>query len=74
MKESPKSTRRTISGCKKFKYRVIIDDTPYDTWAFNEEAAVSNAAYRYALDNDEEVGLIMWKIKNDELDMEVEEL
>lgn len=58
----------------KLKYKVTIDGQEYLTSAFNEEGAISNAAYRYAQDNDEEVRLIVWKIKNDKLDIEVDEV
>jgi hypothetical protein len=57
----------------KIPYIVIIEESTYHTSAYNEEAALSNAAYRYAEENDEEVGLIMWKIKQDKLYSNVEE-
>lgn len=66
MKESPNRP--------KLHYHVLIDDQPFDTWAYNEEGARSNAAYRYAQQEDEPVKLIMWKIKQGEINIEVEEL
>ena len=72
MKTSPSKSNQPAR--KKFKYLVTIEDTEYITWAYTEENARSNAAYRYADENDEEVGLVMWRIKHDELYCEVEEL
>lgn len=74
MKEKPSSFLPSSSERKKIRYKVIIDDQEFQTSAFNEEGAISNAAYRYAEDNDEEVRLVMWKIQNDQLDFEVEEI
>lgn len=58
----------------KLKYLVTIEDSEYTTSAYNPEGARSNAAYRYADENDEEVGLIMYQIKHEELYCEVEEM
>ena len=59
----------------KFQYSVIIDNCEYHTWAYNKEGALSNAAYRFGKENDMDVKLVMWKIRNGELvrDVEVEE-
>jgi len=59
---------------KKTKYEVIIEDETYTTAAYSEESALSNAAYRYAEDVDEDVALIKWKIKYDKLYSNVEEV
>jgi hypothetical protein len=58
---------------KKIKYSVTIEDEVYDTWAFNEEGAIANAAFRYGFDNDEDVKLVMWKIREEQLYCNVEE-
>ncbi len=68
MKESPYSEKR-----KKFQYCVTLDDQEFHTWAYNKEGATSNAAYRYAEQEDEEVRHIMWQIKQGEIYCEVQE-
>jgi hypothetical protein len=59
---------------EKTKYIVIIEDEEYTTAAYTPESALSNAAYRYAEDVDEDVALIKWKIKHDKLYWNVEEV
>ena len=68
-------THPTTQGApKKTKYRVEIDGEVFITWAPNEELALSNAAYRFADQEDLEVRLVMWKLRNDKLDYSVEEV
>ncbi len=69
MKEYPYSEK-----CKKFQYCVTLDDQEFYTWAYNEEGARSNAAYRLAEQEDEEVKHIMWQIKQGEIYCEVTEV
>jgi len=59
---------------EKTKYIVIIEDEEYTTASYTPESALSNAAYRYAEDVDEDVALIKWKLKNDKLYYDVEEV
>jgi hypothetical protein len=59
---------------EKTKYIVTIEDEEYQTSAYTEEAALSNAAYRYADEVDEDVALVKWKIKHDKLYFNVEEV
>ena len=59
---------------EKTKYICTIEDEEYETWAFTEEAALSNAAFRFAEDTDEDVALIKWKLRNDKLYWNVEEV
>jgi len=58
----------------KSRFQVTIEDEVYITWAYNEEFALFNAAYRYGIDNDLNPGLIRWQIKNDRLYYTVEVL
>ena len=59
---------------EKIHYCVIIDDSEYETWAFTEEAALSNACFRYAEEVGEDVALIKWQVRNDKLYSNVEEV
>ena len=59
---------------EKIQYEVTIEDSTFVTFAFNEEGAKSNAAYRYGQDEDMDVGLVLHKIKKGELFCEVEEV
>jgi hypothetical protein len=59
---------------EKTKFIVTIEDEEYETWAFSEEAALSNACFRYASDQDEDVALIKWQVRNDKLYWNVEEV
>jgi hypothetical protein len=58
----------------KSPYSVTIEESTYNTFAYNPEGALSNAAYRYADQEDMEVKQVMWKIKHEELYSKVEEL
>ena len=62
-----------LNHIRKTKYRITIEDQVFDTWASDEQAAVSNAAFRYAEENDEEVGIVAWKIRTGEFYYDVEE-
>jgi hypothetical protein len=70
MKTKPDAFRNT----SKVQYSVTINGQEFKTWAMDEHAAISNVSYRYSKDNDEEVGLVMWKIKNDQYSCEVTKL
>lgn len=59
---------------KKIQYEVTIDNSVYVTWAFTEEAALSNACFRHAEEVDEDVALIKWQVKNEKLYSNVEEV
>lgn len=59
---------------RKNQYEVVIGDNIYTTHAYNSESALSNAAYRYASDQDEDVALIKWKIREGKLYSNVEEV
>jgi hypothetical protein len=69
----PGSTKKSKASGFKSKYCVVIEDSEYITMAYNEEGALSNAAFRYGEENDEEVALVMWKIKHDKYYSLVEE-
>ena len=55
----------------KSSYTVTLDGTEYSTYAHNKQGAISNAAFRMAKDLDESVRLVMWKIKEGQIDCEV---
>ena len=55
----------------KILYIVTLDGKDYPTWAYNESGATSNAAFRYAEENDEDVKLVMWKINQGKISCEV---
>ena len=59
---------------EKIHYCVTIEGEQYETYAYSEEVALSNAAWRYAEDYDEDVALIKWKLRNDKLYFDVEEV
>lgn len=64
MKSKPKSK----SG--KFLFAVYIEGQEFQTYASNSQAAISKAAYRYAAQVGKGVGIIQWKIKQGELNVE----
>lgn len=59
---------------EKIRYEVTIEDSTFITAAYNEESALSNACFRYAEEVDEDVALIKWKIKQEFLYSNVEEV
>ena len=59
---------------EKIQYEVVIENSTFITAAYNSESALSNAAYRYASDQDEDVALIKWKIREGKLYSNVEEV
>jgi hypothetical protein len=59
---------------RKNQYEVVIEDSHFTTYAYNEEAALSNACFRYASDVDEDVALIKWQVRNEKLYSNVEEV
>lgn len=68
-----KTSAKSFKKLSKTRYLITIDGHEFTTYAYNEESAISNAAYRYAEQEDEEVALIRWKIKENILTCEVEE-
>ena len=55
-------------------YRVEFEGGEvYHTKAASEEKAMSNAAYRYAQDEDMNIGIVLWKMRNGELNYWIEE-
>jgi len=66
MKTKPSAAKK-----EKINYLVILDGEHYSTYAFNENGAISNAAFRRSEEVDEDVKLIMWKIREGQLDCEV---
>ena len=69
-----KPTSPTNPQREKIQYEVTIEDSTFITYAYNEESALSNAAFRYADEMDEDVALIKWKIKQEKLYSNVEEV
>jgi hypothetical protein len=65
MKEKPPTV--------KLPFSVYIEGELYETFAYNHQGAISNAAYRYAEDNDEDVKLVMWKIREEMLECWVDD-
>jgi len=59
---------------QKTLFNVTIENSSYKTWATSEEKAVSNVCFRYSEDEDEEVALVKWKVKQGQLTVSVEEL
>ena len=59
---------------EKTKFIVTIEDDEFTTSAYTPESALSNAAYRFADENDEDVALVKWKIKQELLHSSVEEV
>ena len=72
MKEKPYSTTPKSSK-PKIPFIVYLDGSPYHTSAYNHQGAISNAAFRYAEENDEAVGLVRWKIKEGQIECVVED-
>jgi hypothetical protein len=68
MKAKPTNSKPATN---KVPYTVTLDGQIFLTYAHNEAGAISNVAYRYAIQEDMDVKLVMWKIKQDELDCEV---
>jgi hypothetical protein len=58
----------------KYPYLVTIDGQEFHTSAHSPQAAISNAAYRYSEQEEEEVALVRWKIREGHLNCEVEEV
>jgi hypothetical protein len=62
----------------KSPYRVTLtidgDENEFITRAYSSSAAISNAAYRLSREIGDSVGLIMWKIKEGQIECEVEEM
>ncbi|MFA7218210.1 MAG: hypothetical protein WC057_06410 [Dehalococcoidales bacterium] len=58
MKSKPKKTTPP-----KTHYVVKIDDKLFTTFATNEDSAISNAAYQYAVSMEKDVRLVRWEIK-----------
>lgn len=59
---------------EKTKFIVTIEDEEYQTSAYTPESALSNAAFRFAEETDEDVALVKWRIRNDKLYSNVEEV
>ncbi len=59
---------------EKIHYCVTIEGEQYNTYAYSEEVALSNAAWRYAEEVDEDVALIKWQLSHDKLYFDVEEV
>jgi cytidine deaminase len=57
----------------KTLFNVTIENSSYKTWATSEEKAIANACFRFAEDEDEEVALVRWKVKNEQLTVTVTE-
>jgi hypothetical protein len=68
MKTKPKSEST------KSPYEVIINSQILTTWATSEQTAISNAAYRYGTQTGDAVALVLWKIKNNELEVKVKKI
>lgn len=66
MKTKPSNIQSKLQS--KSPYEVAIKDQILTTWANSESQAISNAAYRYGLQERIDVKLILWKIKNSELE------
>jgi hypothetical protein len=69
-----KPTSPSNSAREKIQYEVVIEDSTFITAAFTPESALSNAAFRFAEETDEDVALVKWQIKNDKLYFNVEEV
>jgi len=77
MKTQPSSYQVSTSNLTdqlKSPYSVCLDGQLFTTYAYNEAGAISNVAYRYGIQEHEDVKLIMWKIKQRELICEVSKL
>jgi len=69
-----KPTSPSNPAREKTYYCVTIEDEEYSTYAHTPEQALSNACFRYASDVDEDVALIKWKVKEEKLYSNVEEV
>jgi len=67
MKEHP-------SKLPKIHYTVTLDGEEFSTWAYNPQGAISNAAFRLSKEQGVNVQLIMYKIKQGDIDCEVKEI
>lgn len=52
---------------EKIQYEVIIEDSTFVTTAYIPELALSNACWRYVEENDEDVALIKWRVREGKL-------
>jgi hypothetical protein len=68
-----KPTSPTNPAREKIQYEVVIEDSIFITAAFTPESALSNAAFRFAEETDEDVALVKWKIREGKLYHEVSE-
>lgn len=62
------------SNVNKSPYEVTINSQILTTYATSDQTAISNAAYRYGLQTGDAVALVLWKIKNGELTVEVKKV
>jgi hypothetical protein len=69
-----KPTSPSNPAREKIQYEVTIEDSIFITAAFTEEQALSNACFRYASDQDEDVALIKWQVKHEKLYSNVEKV
>jgi hypothetical protein len=77
MKTQPSSYQvpnPSLTDQLKSPYSVCLDGQIFTTYAHNEAGAITNVAYRYGIQEHEDVKLIMWKIKQKELSCEVSKL
>jgi hypothetical protein len=60
----------------KYHGEIFYDgiDYEYNTWATDEGKAINNFIYRLSEEVDEPVGLLHWKRKNGDIDIDIEEL
>jgi hypothetical protein len=58
----------------KLLFNVTIENSSFKTWAVDEDKAISNACFRYAEENDTDVKLVKWKLKNGKLVVIIEEI
>jgi len=69
-----KPTSPSNPAREKTKFLVTIENEEFTTSAFTEEQALSNACWRYAEEQDEDVALIKWQVKQEKLYSNVEEV
>jgi hypothetical protein len=69
-----KPTSPSNPAREKIQYEVTIEDSTFITAAFTPESALSNACWRYAEEQDEDVALIKWQVRNEKLYSNVEEV
>jgi hypothetical protein len=62
-------TRKKITPI--FPFTISVAGSQYQTSASSESAAISKAAYRYAMDNGMDVRLVQWKIRNKEIEVKI---